>query len=309
MYDTYNQGYYFSYPPFTSLIHASFYSIGLDKPQLIYPFLLFALTVFIFISLKSFIERKLAYIFSGMLLISTIYLNHASIPYTNLIYIYYYFISSILLLKYLSSTKKSLGALIVSGIFLAGASWARFIEPFYIVNIFLMLWALLSKKLSLVKFTFFIGPIIFLRIMWAQVVKIYSVSSFLSNINYINLINKFFSLDPELVKLSIGAITGLISNHLIIFSILSVITMLYFINPDVKKNQFIKLLLILIYANFALLVFGTLVIGILIPGRTEIYSSLERVGIMLYPFILFTTALLFGALFKKIPIRSQSFLP
>ena len=145
--------------------------------------------------------------------------------------------------------------------------------------------------------------------MWAQVVKIYSVSSFLSNINYINLINKFFSLDPELVKLSIGAITGLISNHLIIFSILSVITMLYFINPDVKKNQFIKLLLILIYANFALLVFGTLVIGILIPGRTEIYSSLERVGIMLYPFILFTTALLFGALFKKIPIRSQSFLP
>jgi hypothetical protein len=50
-------------------------------------------------------------------------------------------------------------------------------------------------------------------------------------------------------------------------------------------------LLLVIYSNLVVILAGTIAIGILIPGRNEIYDSINRFGIFLYPLIIYIAGL------------------
>lgn len=289
-FDTFNAGYYFSYPPSTSLVHASFYILGSDYPQLIYPIIFFSLIIYFYMSISKFISRDSAILISSVLMLTNVFVNHASVPYTNLPFTYFYFVSTILLVEYITISR-DIRKLILSGLFLAGSSWMRSVEPFYIVNILVLLFHILVKKKNLINVLIFVTPLIFVKRIWTVVQNEYATKSFLNNISYSSIFGNLFTTIPLVIYKALQSYVGFIKGNGLIFGILLLNTILYFISKVKYQKDFKKWLLIIIYSNMLFILAGTIAIGILIPGRSEIYDSISRFGIFLYPLILYVTGL------------------
>jgi len=289
-FDKYNPGYYFSYPPSTSFIHASFYVLGSNCPQIIYPLIFFSLIIYFYKSLARYILPNVALLITGIFMLTNTFVSHSSIPYTNLPYTYYYFISTLLLINFIIE-KKDFRLLLLSGIFLAGASWMRSVEPFYLVNILVLIYTSLINRTGLKSIVVFSVPVLLLRELWSSVQDEFATKSFLTNINIqIVLSNLIGTLSSTFIS-AIQAYCKLISNNIIIFMIFIICTILFFMKKSYKRDNKEKWLLIIVYANLLVIFMGVLIIGILLPGRTEIYNSIDRLGMFLFPFIFFLSGL------------------
>ncbi len=290
-YDLYNVGYYFSYPPSTSLIHASFYVLGSNLPQIVYPVIFLSFILFFFVTISKHINFDAAYIVSGLLMMTNIFVSHASVPYTNLPFTYFYFVSSILLIEYLFDRKNS--KLFLSALFLAGSSWMRSVEPFYIINILILLIFDLFKDRKYLSFIKFVIPVFLLRKSWSLIQSKYTVSSFLTGFDFKNILGNLFVSIPVVITKALTSFVGFIVSNSMIFLLLLVSTIILIFKFKSKNTYFEKILGLLIYLNLGVIMSGTLVIGILLPGRSEIYDSINRFGIFLYPFILYLAGLMF----------------
>lgn len=290
-YDLYNAGYYFSYPPSTSLIHASFYILGSNLPQIIYPVIFVSFLLFFFVSISKHINFDAAYLVSGLLMITNIFVSHASVPYTNLPFTYFYFVSTIFLIEYLF--EKNSGKLILSALFLAGSSWMRSVEPFYIINILILLIFGLFKDRKYLSFIKFVIPVLLLRKSWSLIQSKYTVSSFLTGFDLKTILGNLFVTIPVVITKALTSFSGFIVNNSMIFLLLLISTIILIIKFKSKNTYFEKILGLLIYLNLGVIMSGTLVIGILLPGRSEIYDSINRFGIFLYPLILYFAGLMF----------------
>ncbi len=297
-YDLYNAGYYFSYPPSTSLIHASFYVLGSNLPQIIYPAIFVSFVLFFFISIYKYVNFDIAFIISGLLMMTNIFVSHASVPYTNLPFTYFYFISSILLIEYLFDKKDN--KLILSALFLAGSSWMRSVEPFYIVNILVFFTFGLYKDKRYMDFIKFIIPVLLLRKIWNLIQVRYTVSSFLTGFDLKNIIGSLATTIPNVIIKASVSFIGFIYSNSLVFALLLVSSIILIIKFKNKDLYFEKILGMLIYLNLGVIMCGTLAIGILLPGRSEIYDSINRFGIFLYPFILYFAGIMFKD-FKFMP--------
>jgi hypothetical protein len=181
--------------------------------------------------------------------------------------------------------------LILSGIFLAGSSWMRSVEPFFMVNILVLLIHTLVKKKNLINVMMFALPLLFIKRIWSVVQNEYATKSFLNNISYVSIFNNLLTTIPLVIYKALQSYVGFVKGNGLIFGILLLNTILYFISKVKFQNDFKKWLLIIIYSNLLVILVGTIAIGILIPGRIEIYDSIGRFGIFLYPLILFVTGL------------------
>jgi len=289
-FDKFNAGYYFSYPPSTSLVHASFYVLGSKTPQIIYPFIFFALVVYFYKVLSKYTSNSVAIFTSCILMFINTFVNHASVPYTNLPYTYFYFVSTILLVEYMLEDNR-VDRLIMSGIFLAGATWIRSVEPFYIVNVLTLLIFILLKKKKFINALLFILPITFIKLFWNYIQKKYATQSFLNNIDYGQIISNLGTTLPMVFEKATSSFLSFILNNGFIFSMLILNVILHFFALKDTRTTFRSWMLLIIFVNLALILAGTLAIGILLPNRLEIYDSLSRFGIFLYPLILFISGL------------------
>jgi len=297
-FDKHNPGYYFSYPPSTSFIHADYYVLGSKSPQVIYPLIFIGLIIFFYSSISHYISKENAFLFSAVLMVSNVLSSNAVVPYTNLPYAYFYFISTVLLVRYLFD-RKNIGIIIMSAIFLAGSLWMRSVEPFYIVNILVIIYFLIKKQVSLVSTLFFVLPVLVLKEVWGYTQKAYATNVFLSNVN-VGLVTKgLLSLSANAIKEPISAYFGFISQNILLFVILIITLATYFVKKSKKSLNPEILFLIIIFSDLAVIFAGTFAVGILLPGRSEIYASIARFGIFLFPLILFISGLMLKDLFKE----------
>lgn len=297
--DTFNAGYYFSYPPSTSLLHASYYLLGSNQPQILYPIIYFSLGLFFYLYLSKRTSPGVSFLLTITLMSINIFVNHALVPYSNLAFTYFYFVSTILLVEYISMEQDT-NSLFLSGLFLAGSSWMRSVEPFYIINLLAIFLFLILKKKNLVNLIIFAAPVLAIRKVWSLTQSHYATQSFLNNINYsgtaTNFINLIFSVAPK----AISALYGFLIQNLLIFSVFAIVVLYLLIKRLPKANVQVIWLVGIILSNFAVISVGTVVIGVLLPGRSEIYDSINRFGIFLYPLILFVTGLVINEITKEV---------
>ncbi len=291
-YDNYNPGYYFSYPPSTSLVHAVYYVLGAKSPQIIYPVLFFSLVLFFYTALCKYVSRTEAFFMSFILMLSSSLMVHATLPYTNLPYTYCYFISSALLINYIIK-KDNTGLLVLSAIFLAGSTWMRSVEPFFMVNLCVMLFLVLKSKLSLITSILYLIPIFSLKKTWSWVQVRYSTTTFLSNIDLKTLTVNLLNISIQSIKTPFMVFISFLYQNGLIFLIFLVSILIIVFKKNKKLLSPESLYTIIITADLLIIFAGTMVIGILIPGRVEIYSSINRFGIFLIPLILFLSSLVF----------------
>lgn len=136
------------YPLFTSLSHTLVYLFGGENPQFLYSFI-YSSFVFVFYgNIRRFVERKNALLTSLLLTSIPLFFNHSTFAYTNLPYSVFITLSTFYLYIWFAK-KGSYGHLIVSAILLGLSCWTRSTEPFWVVNLLVLLFFIGVQALRL----------------------------------------------------------------------------------------------------------------------------------------------------------------
>ncbi len=137
-------GDFFGVPLLTSLAHTWEYLLGGKYPEFIYSLFLFAFAAMFYGSLVKFTSRLVS-IFATLIVVTLPDIfTHSTFSYTNFPYTVYFVMSTIYL--YISIVKKEKGYFVLSAILLGLSTWARSTEPFWLVNLFILIIYFLYKK-------------------------------------------------------------------------------------------------------------------------------------------------------------------
>ena len=119
-----NFGFYvFEKPPMTSLVHTWLYLCGWASPKVFYPLLFLSLAVIFYHSLRGYVRRYHALLFT-LILVTTPYIYiHATNSYINFPFAFYFSVAAFYLYRWLSTQKK--GFLVLAGVLLGLTSWIR----------------------------------------------------------------------------------------------------------------------------------------------------------------------------------------
>ncbi len=166
--DAFIGGYYYSYPLLTSLAHTVVYLAGGAYPQFLYSVFYFSLGIGFYGLLREFISRKLSLFFTLILLLVEPIFYHSLFSYTNLTYMVYVGLGTILIYlwdrKALRSQKNHFGYLVLSGLLIGLSAWVRSVEPFWMAAILVVLiisifrkrfWSPAAYFLTVIPFTQF----------------------------------------------------------------------------------------------------------------------------------------------------------
>ena len=148
-------------PLFTSMSHAISYLFGSRNSQFIYSLIYCSFVLSFYGTLRIFTSKKTSLLTTLLLsTIPTIY-NHSTFAYTNMPYAVFISLSSIYLYIWITK-KKEIGYLILSAILMGLSTWTRSTEPFWVINILLLV------LLCFYKFKRFILPaILFIVIVYS----------------------------------------------------------------------------------------------------------------------------------------------
>src|SRR5690606_36372601 len=80
-------GYFFQYPPYTSLLHVFSYIFSIDRPKIIYSCLYLSFLITFFALLRRSNTSSIALTGTLLLAIDTFVFRHSTMAYTNLPYV------------------------------------------------------------------------------------------------------------------------------------------------------------------------------------------------------------------------------
>lgn len=140
--------YNYSYPFFSSLLHTFIYLFSGKNPQFLYTIFYILFISFFYLTLKKKISRTKTLLFTLFLAGMPSFFLTSLIPYTNIPYILYFFISIVYLLGYFDSEGKRQDLLLLSAIFLGVTTFIRTTEPLWLVNlVFVSYFSLRYRKI------------------------------------------------------------------------------------------------------------------------------------------------------------------
>ncbi len=129
-------GYFFQYPPFTSLLHTVLYLAGVSYAKVWYSLIYTALITGVYSLLKKRTTRIIALSGALLIAINPLLFEHATMAYTNLGYTLFLALGTLYGFEWYRSHKSYAGVL--AGIFIAGSTWVRSTEPFWVVGLLLI---------------------------------------------------------------------------------------------------------------------------------------------------------------------------
>jgi len=275
---------YYAYPLMTSLAHVWVRLLGFLNPRFIYTLFYLGLLVGLYFSVKKASTRLIGLLFTLILGTNDMIFGHALMTYTNLPFVFYFYIGTIFQLEFMEKGK--IGYLVVGALSLGLSAWTRGLEPFYLVNIFLLfLWTIKQRNfLPLIIFLVIFLP--FQRV-WPiyvnQVVEgplpikspfTQSFQILTSGIDFQRIL-KVTRFIWESVFVSWGPI-------FIIFCFIA----LY----NLSKNKKLDWFLLLIGLNIALIIGGTYIFSFMFLKWEIIPGSVSRMAMFLIPFFLYYIA-------------------
>ena len=275
--------YYLAYPLYTSIEHAWVYILGMKNPLFLYSlnYIFFVIAFYFLIKriVNKYIALGVAFIIASSLEIFT----HSQTAYTNLPYAIYYSLGIIYFYYYLS--RKEVGCLILSALFVGLSTWIRSGEPFWITPIILLFILLLRKKVKLMHLVIYGVVILSLKIPWSRFYSLnepQNISSYLNlelltNINFLVFFNRLEEVTRYLFTNFVSKL-----NILFIISILST-----YIAWSKKKESFLLGLINLI--NYIIVFGGTLFYSFIYPKWWLVGDSVSRMSLVFIPIIIFLT--------------------
>lgn len=130
-------GYFYQYPPYTSLLHAISYLSGSEKAKLWYSGIYFSFILVFYAQLRRTTTRNTALLGAAFLAVSPDVFGHATVAYTNLAYTTFFVSGCIYLWQWYGAGQKTY--LLLGTLSIAASLWVRLTEPFWIVAILLLI--------------------------------------------------------------------------------------------------------------------------------------------------------------------------
>ncbi len=268
--------YNYVYPFSTSLMHTLIYIGGGSNPKFIYSLFYASLIFLLYACLRRRFSCFQALVLGAVLATTPEILFPSTIAYPNLPYALYFSFSTIYFWEWIKYKKT--GFFIVSALFLGFSVWIRNTEPFWIVNIFFVLFFLLREK----RFRLAgIYSIIFfpLRQLWPSFQKyIFSIAK---DVFYSP--PQPFSFDltkiPEVLFFTIKFFLKDWLGYLFILFLTSV-----FLWKKSVKNRFI---LVWLAGYFLLSIAGTYFFAVSFPWWNQIGGSASRISVFFAPLLLY----------------------
>lgn len=137
-------GYFYSYPLHTSLVHAWYYILGFVSPMTYYAGLFISFITVFYYSVRRFSSRTKSLVATLMLIASPHLFWHAQLAYTNLPYSIYLGLGTIFILSYSRSHLRS--DALFAAVFTGLSLWMRSVEPFWLINIVVLLGLTLWRR-------------------------------------------------------------------------------------------------------------------------------------------------------------------
>ena len=136
-------GYFFQYPPFTSLLHTSTYLLGFQRAKIWYSFL-YGSFLLVFFALSRKQTNLLLSLFGTLALaVNPMISGNAIVAYTNLSYTMFLGLGVIYLWQWFSS--RDLNSVVLGSAFVAASCWVRSSEPFWLVGVLLLVGIIVSS--------------------------------------------------------------------------------------------------------------------------------------------------------------------
>lgn len=280
MWDAINRGYFFGYPLMTSMMNTWVYLLGFNFPRFMYSLIYICFAAVFYSFLRVSTSRLNSLIFTVMLMISPQIFGHSYFDYTNMPYTAYFFISTAFL--FLFTTNKKYSYLILSALFMGVATWIRSTDPFWTVNIVVLLvWCLFNKKiLPIILYLTIFLPIqqswnMFLTQM-SQTVSTQSIIT--SSVSII-----FSKFDVTRLIQIVTFVLNVVGPSLYLYFLLAITTLVINIK-NVYKFGYLNLILL---GNVSLLFVGSYVFSFIWPGWSLIGESLGRMSLVFVPLFLY----------------------
>ena len=303
-----NHFWFGGYPLFTSLSHTLVYIFGGGNPQFLYSLMYLSYILVFYGALREIVNRKITLITTLMLATIPVLFDHSTFAYTNLPYSIFLSMGSIYLYVWFVK-KKPIGYLIISALMTGLSTWTRSTEPFWMVNILLLvaitIYGFKKYFLSLAGYIF---SFLLIKEPWGFV-------------NYY-LTNPGVKKAPLVVSEAASYTSALFHTALdpvrimevVIFIYKNVITSWYpliflflfcfviNIKPLFKRAS--SLFLIIIFLYFGLLLYATYVYSFGITYWYTIPDSARRMAMFFIPLMVFYI----GLTFQSVILKSKSLL-
>jgi hypothetical protein len=201
-------GYYFQYPPFTSLLHTFSYLTGTVYAKIWYSLLYASMVGLLYALLRRRTTRAVALLGALATAVSPYLFEHATVAYTNLSYTLFLGVGSLFIWEWVRTN--AISNYIHGTLFVAAATWVRMTEPFWLISILFLLMAgiMLGKRnrswIPLVLSVVGVVSILIFRQLWpAFVADVHTVVPTTDS--------------PSLVSQSISSVVGY-GSYLSVFS-------------------------------------------------------------------------------------------
>ncbi|HPJ17014.1 MAG TPA: hypothetical protein PK639_02130 [Candidatus Woesebacteria bacterium] len=185
-YDFLHKDYYASYPPFTSVLHLIVYVSKINiMPGFIYSVFLIMLALAFLVFYKRMKNVNVLFFLSFITISNPLVFSLSLVEYTNLPYLLYLFVGTILLYEYIKENKS--WQLMMSLICLTGSFWIRFTEPIglLIYLCFIVISLLTRRKIKLTELIGLLVVIISYLSWKIYITKIFTGSIVFGNISSI----------------------------------------------------------------------------------------------------------------------------
>jgi len=301
-------GYFYQYPPFTSLLHTSVYVLGFQRAKIWYSFLYGSFLLVFFSLSRKQTSISLSLFATLTLAVNPLISEHAIIAYTNLAYTMFLGLGIIYLWQWFAD--KNMQTFILGSVLIAASSWVRSSEPFWLVGVVLLIGIVfLSVKHKMLR-NFAAAVLGVAFIFWVRAIWPSFTEPFLSATTEhfeltsdVNTGAEMISQAPglsEYFKIFLSSGSSMLFIHLIEVStyftenvapvfglyLMPGMVLLFF---DIKRKQYRSLLHWTTTIVYIFLIFlGTFLFSFTFDSWNEIGGSANRMSMFLIPLFIFS---------------------
>ncbi len=282
--DAIRRGYFFGYPLMTSMAHTWIYILGGHYPKFLYSLMYISFGLLFYEFSQKWANRTIAMVFTIISMTAYPIFAQAAYDYTNVPYTIYFFISSAALFYWTTTNEKKW--LIVSALMMGIATWIRSTDPFWIVNIIVIVWWSIKNKS--------ISPILIYILFFLPIQQSWNlfITKMSPSVSSQSLLAGGFSVLVSKLDLNRLAQTSSFVIQ-VLFSMLIPYSILLLISLTMAKKKILDTFyfLLILFGNISLLFVGAYIFSYIWEGWGLIGESLGRMGSVFIPLFTFAAAI------------------
>lgn len=286
-YDEFNQLYYFSYPPMTSVLHAFFYSVGISEIMLLYAIFYSVFIIYIYLFIKdtklNSITKFAIFVISAF---NPLIFEHTKLAYSNLPTIAYQVAALYYLFKYVKN--KNNNFIIISSVFLSFSIWTRSLEPLFISFFVAVIYAIyIQKTTKITKISLFVKYVLISMSTW--LIWHYYIKYTIGNLGETSptVFGLLYKIYNSLTLSNLLDVLFFIYDALfpiIYYIILIIVVIVLYILKGLSSMKTVEKLIILIILTTEIMMFGgTLYFSSTFTWWSQIPDSFLRSNLILIP--------------------------